>query len=64
MSDQKRVITTPKLSMDETVATHCSAHGKKLEYYCQVCQTQCCSDCCIFGGHKGHKVVTHLQMDK
>eukprot|EP00826_Nyctotherus_ovalis_P014908 TRINITY_DN14196_c0_g6_i4.p1 TRINITY_DN14196_c0_g6~~TRINITY_DN14196_c0_g6_i4.p1 ORF type:complete len:458 (-),score=67.90 TRINITY_DN14196_c0_g6_i4:144-1517(-) len=37
----------------------CCAHGKKpKEYACLVCKEAVCSDCLVFGEHKGHEADT------
>ena len=34
----------------------CPEHNRKLEIICIQCQTRICSNCALFGSHKGHDV--------
>ena len=41
-----------------TAPTHnlCKQHGKPLDVICITCKERICSNCALFGNHKGHDV--------
>ena len=34
----------------------CPEHNRKIEIICITCQTRICSNCALFGAHKGHDI--------
>eukprot|EP01022_Parablepharisma_sp_SALTPOND_P016743 TRINITY_DN2528_c0_g1_i2.p1 TRINITY_DN2528_c0_g1~~TRINITY_DN2528_c0_g1_i2.p1 ORF type:complete len:436 (-),score=30.75 TRINITY_DN2528_c0_g1_i2:59-1291(-) len=56
-ADHKRCHKVEKIELTLKDSEMCPEHPKKVnEYVCLTCNTQICSDCLVFGKHKGHQV--------